>query len=221
MSKSKGTIQDIVNRNFWLPDNGRLTAFVNTGTWNGPNGSIEGGETFAAEIHYSDDAMTWKNLPVILTRIHGNPLDTLIWSQTDQGDFGKGNFTTGAGERITFVARITGKMDKSGVSLQTGTVKSLAGYHIELSPNDPEGPLYDASALTMPGNLIIPATFCKSTTNQQYLPCRWRTNRYGGNYGLIGLRTKSEEEAFHYYEIDAGRVCMALAFCVHISTRNR
>ena len=155
LSKSKGTIQDIVNRNFWLPDNGRLTAFVNTGTWNGPNGSIEGGETFAAEIHYSDDAMTWKNLPVILTRIHGNPLDTLIWSQTDQGDFTTGNFTTGAGERITFVARITGKMDKSGVSLQTGTVKSLAGYHIELSPNDPEGPLYDASALTMPGNLIF------------------------------------------------------------------
>ena len=65
--------------------------------------------------------MTWKNLLVILTRIHGNPLDILIWSQTDQGDFPTGKFTTGNGERLPFLARVTGKLDKTGAYVQTGT----------------------------------------------------------------------------------------------------
>ncbi len=152
----------------WLPVNGRLTAFVNIGTYSDPPGSIEGDETFDAVIHYNDDDTGWKQLLVTLNRVHGNPLDILIWSQTDTG-----TIATGSGERVAFVARITGKMDKTGTFLQTGTFKSLAGSLIELAPIDPEGPLYQASGITMTGNLIIPSTFCKSTMNQQYPPC-WR-----------------------------------------------
>jgi len=153
----------------WLPLNGRFTAFMNIVTWNDPNGSIEGDETFAAEIHfYDDDAQKWQIMPVTLHRIHGTSLDIFVWSQTDDGDI-----ATGSGKRIAFLARITGKMDKNGVSLQTGTFKSLAGYNIEMDPDplDSLGPLYEPSGLTMTGNLIIPATFCKSKTNQQYPPC--------------------------------------------------
>ena len=151
----------------WLPLNGRFTAFMNIGIWNDPNASIEGDETFAAEIHfYDDDAQKWQIMPVTLHRIHGTSLDIFVWSQTDDGDI-----ATGSGKRIAFLARITGKMDKNVVSLQTGTFKSLAGYNIEMDPLDSLGPLYEPSGLTMTGNLIIPATFCKSKTNQQYPPC--------------------------------------------------
>ena len=152
----------------WLPLNGRFTAFMNIGIWNDPNASIEGDETFAAEIHfYDDDLQLWQSTPVTLHRIHGNPLDIFIWSQTDDGDI-----ATGTGKRIAFLARITGKMNKDGIHLQTGTFKSLAGYIIEMDPDDPLGPLYEPSSLTMTGNLIIPDTFCKSKTNQQYPPCK-------------------------------------------------
>ncbi len=151
----------------WSPLNGRFTAFMKIVTWNDPNPLIEGDETFAAEIHfYDDDVQKWESKPVTLNRIHGNPLDIFIWSQTDDGDI-----ATGSGKRIAFLARITGKTDKTGASLQTGTFKSLTGYNIEMDPSDPLGPLYEPSALTMTGNLIIPATFCKSKTNQQYPPC--------------------------------------------------
>ena len=91
----------------------------------------------------------------------------LIWSQTDTGNIAAGN-----GERNAFLARITGKMDRTGTFLQTGTFKTFAGLLVEVyPPSDPDGPLYHGSALTMTGNLIIPATFCKSTKNQQYPPC--------------------------------------------------
>ncbi len=164
---SKGYERNLAGTPDWSPLNGRLTAFLNIGAWNDPNGSIEGDETFAAEIYFYDDGgLGWQNMPVILNRIHGNPLDIFVWSQTDTGSIAAGH-----GERIGFLARITGKMDKTVASLKTGTFKSLAGYLVELNPDDSLGPLYEVSGLTMTGNLIIPATFCKSKTNQQYPPC--------------------------------------------------
>ncbi len=163
---AKGYERNIFGTPEWQPLNGRLTAFMNIGTWNDPNALIEGDETFAAVIHYNDDA-GWQPVPVTLHRIHGNALDIFIWSQTDDD-----NIATGSGKRIAFLARITGKMNKDGIHLQTGTFKSLAGYIIEMDPLDPLGPLYEPSGLTMTGNLIIPGTFCKSKTNEQYPPCK-------------------------------------------------
>ena len=149
----------------WLPDNGKTSLFFHIGTWTDPNGSIEGDETFAAEVYHYDKDTGWEITPLNLHRIHGNPLDIFIWSQIDTGDFATGNFTTGVGQRITFLARISGKMDKAGTSLQKGTFKTLAGYEIQLEP------FYYVSGDTITGNLIIPATFCTSKTNQQYPPC--------------------------------------------------
>jgi hypothetical protein len=164
---SKGYERNFGGTPDWLPLNEKFAAFINIGTWTDPNGSIEGDEIFDAGIYYyDDDTAGWQNISVIFHRIHGNPLDIFIWSQTDDGDISVGN-----GLRITFLARITGKMDRAGTSLQTGKFKTLAGYVIEMDPLDPISPLYEPSDLTMTGNLIIPATFCKSTKNQQYPPC--------------------------------------------------
>jgi len=166
---AKGYERNIFGTPEWLPLNGRFTAFINIGTWNDLNALIEGDETFAADIYTYDEVTGWQNppIPVFLHRIHGNALDIFVWSQTDDGDI-----ATGSGKRIAFLARITGKMNKDGIHLQTGTFKSLAGYIIEMDPDDPLGPLYEPSSLTMTGNLIIPETFCKSKTNQQYPPCK-------------------------------------------------
>lgn len=150
----------------WLPNNGRFTAFVHVGTWNDPNGSIAGDETFAAEIHTYDEDTGWQIMPVFLHRIHGNAQDFIIWS-----NYIKGDVATGTGETIRFIARITGRMDKDGIFMQTGTFKSLAGSHIKMDPLDPLGPMYEASGLALTGNLIIHDTFCKSKTNLQYPPC--------------------------------------------------
>jgi hypothetical protein len=162
---SKGYERNIGGTPEWSPLNGRFTAFLNIGAWTDPGGP-EGNETFAADIIYSDEAGGWTYVPVTLHRIHGNPLDIFIWSQTDNG-----NIAAGTGSRIGFLARISGKLDKAGTSLQTGTFKSLAGYNIEMNPTDPLGPLYEPMSLTMTGTLIIPATFCKSKANQNYPPC--------------------------------------------------
>jgi hypothetical protein len=140
---------------------------VHIGTWADPNGSIEGDETFGADIfYYDEDIVGWQSMPVTLHRIHGPSLDIFLWSQTDDG-----NIAAGTGQRITFLTRVTGKMDRTGTLLQTGTFKSLAGFVIEMDPDDPFGPLYEPSGLTMTGNLIIPTTFCRVKANLLSPPC--------------------------------------------------
>jgi hypothetical protein len=106
----------------WLPDNGKTSLFFHIGTWTDPNGSIEGDETFAAEVYHNEDT-GWEITPLTLHRIHGNPLDIFIWSQIDTGDFATGNFTTGVGQRITFLARIRERWTKPRPPCKKGRLK--------------------------------------------------------------------------------------------------
>ena len=165
---SKGYERNIGGTPDWMPLNDKTTAFLRIGTWVDPNGSIAGDETYASDMHfYEDDFATWEIMPMTLHRIHGNPLDMFIWSQTDDGDI-----ATGTGQRIAFVARITGKMDNTGASLQTGNFRSLGGFIVEMDASDPFGALYEPGGLTITGKLIIPETFCRSSKNQSYPPCQ-------------------------------------------------
>ena len=171
----KGYERNLAGPPDWFTANERFTTFVRIGTYNDPSGLIEGDETFDAEIWYYDDTPAppgwgpmvpltgWVSMPVVFNRMHGNPLDLIIWSQTDQGDI-----TTGNGERLAFTARITGKMDRTATFLQTASFKCLGGYLVEMDPADP---FYQASGVTMTGTLV-PATFCRSTANQGTPPCR-------------------------------------------------
>ena len=148
----------------WLPDNGKFTAFLHIGTWTEPTlGTIEGDESYAANLYYYDeDTAVWQDRPVPLNRIHGNPLDILIYSS-----WGTGSAATGNLESIRFMGRITGKLDKSGSFLQTAKFKSLAGSHTKL---DSVNLIYQGAGLTITGNLIIPETFCKGD-NLTTPPC--------------------------------------------------
>jgi len=149
----------------WLPDNGKFTAFLHIGAWTDPSPLIEGDESYAANLYYYDeDAGVWLNRTLTaLSRVHGNPLDLLVYS-----NWGTGSAASGILESIRFMGRITGKLDKAGTSLQTAKFKSLAGSHTKL---DSATQTYQGAGLTITGSLIIPATFCLSTKNQQYPPC--------------------------------------------------
>jgi hypothetical protein len=166
---SKGYERNIGGTPDWKPLNGRFTAFMKIGTWTDPT-ATEGDETFGADIfYYDEDIVGWQSMPVTLHRIHGNSLDIFIWCASITGDL-----STGTGDTLRFLARITGKMNKAFTSLQTGSFKSLAGSHVQMDPLDPLGPLYEASGLTITGNLIfpiLPGTFCKSKANQLLPPC--------------------------------------------------
>jgi hypothetical protein len=167
----------------WSPANDRFTGFVNIGPWTDPDGGIVGDEYFDAQIWYYDEGAVptltgsvagvpviggWVPIPVVFNRIHGTPLDIVIWSQTDQGSLTDGT----AGQRLAFAARISGKMDRTGAFLQTATFKCLGGYFVEMN-SDLLDSIYQGSGITMTGTLI-PATFCNSPTNQQYPPCMIR-----------------------------------------------
>jgi hypothetical protein len=167
---SKGYERNLVGTSpVWKPLNGRFTAFMRIGTWTDPT-ATEGDETFSADIYfYDEDVPGWQALPVILNRIHGTSLDIFIRCARITGDL-----STGTGETLRFLGRTTGKMNKAGTALQTGTFKSLAGSHVQMDPLDPLGPLYEVSGLTITGNLIFPippGTFCKSKANQLLPPC--------------------------------------------------
>jgi hypothetical protein len=151
----------------WLSDNGKFTAFLHIGTWNDPNPLIEGDESYAANLYYYDeDTAVWLNRPLAaLSRVHGNPLDLLVYSS-----WGTGTAATGNLESIRFMARITGKLDKNGILAPTSKFKSLAGSHTKL---DSVNLIYQGAGLTITGSLIIPATFCtgKNVTVPPLPPC--------------------------------------------------
>jgi hypothetical protein len=152
----------------WLPDNGKFTAFLHIGVWTDPDGSIEGDEFYAANLYYYDeDTAAWLNRTLFpgLSRVHGNPLDILVYSS-----WGTGSVASGTLESIRFMARITGKLDKTGNLAPTSKLKSLAGSHTKLDPLNPLGPLYQGAGLTITGSLIIPATFCTVKKNQTVPP---------------------------------------------------
>ena len=173
----KGYERNLAGPPDWLTANDRFTSFVRIGTYNDPSGLIEGDETFDADIWYYDDTTPspawgpmapvsgWVPIPVVFNRIHGNPLDILIWSQTDTGSLTDGS----GGQRMAFAARISGKMDRTGAFLQTASFKCLGGYFVEMD-SDPLDSIYEASGITMTGTLV-PATFCNSIRNQEYPPC--------------------------------------------------
>jgi hypothetical protein len=154
----KGYERNLAGSPDWFSANYRFTIFANILTWNGPGFS-------AVFWYYDDDIADWVAVPIDLYYIHGTPLDLLIFAFNDQGDI-----FTGDGEALSFAARITGKLDKTGEALQTGKFKSLGGYFIEIDTSVPLDPIYQGSGVTMTGTLI-PANFCASPKNQQYPPC--------------------------------------------------
>jgi len=148
----------------WLPDNGKFTAFLHIGAWTDPNPSIEGDESYVANLYYYDeDIAGWQNRPVPLGRIHGNPLDILIYT-----GWGTGSAASGNVESIRFMGRITGKLDKTGTLAPTSKFKSLAGSHTKL---DSATQTYQGAGLTITGSLIIPADFCSKSANLTTPPC--------------------------------------------------
>jgi hypothetical protein len=158
----KGYERNLAGPPDWFTVNDRFTLFLfmgNPGSWNGSG--------FAATFYYFDeDIGNWQPVPVTLNYLHGTPLDFLIWVLNDQGGIFPGNNT----ERLTFAARLSGKLNRAGTDLQTASFKCLGGYFIEIAPDDPDGAIYAASGVTMTGTLV-PLNFCDSARNLQYPPC--------------------------------------------------
>jgi hypothetical protein len=166
----KGYERNLAGPPDWFTDYDRFTLYVYISSWNDPDQTPNTrDEYFSADFYYFDDLAGWQSVRVTLNYLHGTPLDLLVWALNDQGVFPGDNT-----ERLTFAARLSGKLMRGTTDLQTASFKCLGGYFIEIAPDDPEGAIYAASGVTMTGGLV-PATFCNSTTNQQYPPC-WQPN---------------------------------------------
>jgi hypothetical protein len=135
-------------------------------SWNDPDVTPNTrDEYFSADFYYFDDLAGWQSVTVRLYYLHGTPLDLLIWALNDQGAFPADNT-----ERLTFAARLSGKMNRAGDALQTASFKCLGGNFIEINPDDPDGAIYAASGVTMTGTLV-PLNFCDSARNSLLPPC--------------------------------------------------
>jgi len=153
----KGYERNLAGPPDWFTVNARFTMFVHITGWVNPN--------FTADFYYYDDDLPgWQSVPVTLNYLHGSPLDFLIWVEND-------GVAAPDIDRLAFAARLSGKMNRAGTDLQTASFKCLGGYFIEKDTVDPLDPIYSASGVTMTGTLV-PATFCNSTRNWQYPPCR-------------------------------------------------
>jgi hypothetical protein len=156
----KGYERNMAGLPDWFTVNDRFTLYLNIVSWNNPDFS-------AVFWYYDQDSARWQDVPVTLNYLHGTPLDFLIWVLNDQG---QDPFPADNTERLTFAARLSGKLMRGTTDLQTASFKCLGGYFIEIAPDDPDGAIYAASGVTMTGTLV-PLNFCDSARNSLLPPC--------------------------------------------------